>query len=199
MIHEMEQRTDEWFEVRLGRITASRIREVLPQNGNINTTKLNYFAYQLAAQILTGESDTPDYQSAAMLRGTELESEAREAYQMIAGVEVQEVGFVTHDVYPAGCSPDGLIGDDGGLEIKCPLGATQLKYLVNKKLPAEYFPQVQFSLWLTGRKWWDFFSYHPRLKPLLVRVEPDKGYFDKLNEVIEKLDIKIKTIIKEVG
>jgi len=97
---------------------------------------------------------------------------------------VTEVGFCMHDILRCGVSPDGLIGDDGGIEIKCPKPSTHVKYLRNGKLPSEYKAQVMGCLWITGREWWDFMSYHPQMPNLLIRVHRDEEYINQLERLV---------------
>jgi len=149
------------------------------------STQADAYINQLVAEKLTGEQ-TYVYQNEHMARGTELEPEAREMYEFIKEVEVSEVGFCLHDTLDAGCSPDGLIAEDGGLEIKCPAPATHVEYLKAGVLPSKYKQQVMGCLWITGREWWDFVSYHPTMKTLIVRVERDEEYITALEECVTK-------------
>jgi hypothetical protein len=149
------------------------------------STQADSYINQLVAEKLTGET-TPFYQNEHMIRGTELEPDARQLYEFITGSEVQQVGFCLHDTLEAGASPDGLIGEDGGLEIKCPAPATHVEYLRGDKLPSKYKQQVMGCLWITGREWWDFMSYHPNMKPLIVRVERDEDYIAELEACVSK-------------
>src|SRR5262249_4377321 len=114
------------------------------------------------------------------------EPEARRYYEFETGSDVREVGFCMSDCGRFGCSPDGLVGDDGGLELKHPKAATQIKYLDAGVVPPKYLPQVHFSLFVTRREWWDFMSYYPGLRPLLVRTVPDERTV-KMAEAMEKL------------
>ena len=141
---------------------------------------------------------TQGHTSDAMIRGTELEPEARENYEFITGNEVQEVGFIVDldDTY--GCSPDGLIGEDGGIEIKCPLGATMVKYLRSPdELVKNYWQQIQGCMFVTGRKWWDAFAYHPSTPHVLVRVERDDAYIELLEEQVINACLTIKTEVEK--
>lgn len=179
-----EQGSDEWIAARLGIPSASMYGKIITTQGKWSTQADTYIN-QLVAEKLTGEQ-TPFYQNEHMARGTELEPDARKMYEFIKDVEVQEVGFCLHDALEAGASPDGLIGEDGGLEIKCPAPATHVEYLRGGKLPSKYKQQVMGCLWITGREWWDFMSYHPSMKPLIVRVERDEDYIAELEACVSK-------------
>jgi len=179
-----EQGSDEWIYARLGIPSASMYGKIITTQGKWSTQADTYIN-QLVAEKLTGEQ-TPFYQNEHMARGTELEPDARKMYEFIKDVEVQEVGFCLHDTLEAGASPDGLIGEDGGLEIKCPAPATHVEYLRGGKLPSKYKQQVMGCLWITGREWWDFMSYHPSMKPLIVRVERDEDYIAELEACVSK-------------
>jgi dihydrofolate reductase len=105
-------------------------------------------------------------------------------YELETDHEVTEVGFCMHDTLRCGVSPDGLIGDDGGIEIKCPKPSTHVKYLRKGTLPSEYKAQVMGCLWITGRQWWDFMSYHPQMPNLLIRVHRDDEYINQLERLV---------------
>ena len=177
-----EQGSDEWIAARLGVPSASMFGKIITTQGKWST-QADAYINQLVAEKLTGEQ-TYVYQNEHMARGTELEPEARAMYEFIKEVEVNEVGFCLHDTLNAGCSPDGLIAEDGGLEIKCPAPATHVEYLKAGVLPSKYKQQVMGCLWITGREWWDFVSYHPTMKTLIVRVERDEEYIAALEDCI---------------
>lgn len=179
-----EQGTEEWFAARLGVPSASMFSKIVTTKG-VWSTQADSYINQLVAEQLTGEREEV-YQSHHMIRGTELEPEARDLYCLMKDFEVQEVGFCLHDTLKAGCSPDGLIGEDGGLEVKCPAPATHVEYLRGGVLPSRYKQQVMGCLWITQRDYWDFMSYHPTMKPLIVRVERDEEYIAALEENVTK-------------
>lgn len=183
-----EQRSPEWFQARLGVPSASAFGRVITPGGKPSTQADGYLN-KLVAEILTGKSEYQEVNE-AMQRGTDLEPEARQYYELIAG-PVQEVGFCIHDD-GFGCSPDGFVGGDGLLEIKCPLAHTHVEYLIDDAIPGIYIPQVQGQLLVTGRKWCDFLSYHPDMKPLLVRVERDEKFIATLHKLLVDLVDKIK-------
>lgn len=177
-----EQGSEEWLQARLGRPSASNYAKLVTTKGAKSTQAKGYIL-SLAAKIMTGE---PTFVRVTehMERGTMLEPYAREHYEAVTGNTVEEIGFCLHDTLEAGASPDGLIGDDGGLEIKCPSPSVHLEYLESSKLPSKYFQQVQGCLWITGREYWDFMSYHPDIKPLIVRVARDEDFISKLEQEV---------------
>ena len=160
---EIIQGSDEWKALRLGKVTASRVADLMARTKTgYSTSRANYMA-QLIAERLT---DTPaeTYTNAAMQHGVDTEPEARAAYEFYQGVTVEQVAFVSHPkIDQAGASPDGLIGDDGLVEIKCPNTATHLETLLGQAVPGKYETQMQFQMACTGRKWCDFVSYDPRM------------------------------------
>lgn len=170
----MEQRTPEWFAKRLGKVTASRIADLMARTKTgPGASRANYLA-QLVTERLTG-TPTESYKSPAMDWGIEQEAAARAAYSARMGVLVDEVDFVDHPTLQAGASPDGLVGEDGLIEIKCPNTSTMIEYLEDRTIPTKYRLQMQWQLAVTGRDWCDFVAFDPRLPEhlqLLVIREP---------------------------
>jgi putative phage-type endonuclease len=165
----MEQRTQEWFEARKGRITASSVGAILghaPYATRDDVMRRMVREYHGAPEEFEGNIAT-EY-------GTRNEAGALTEYIMETGNEVEQIGFVNYEHW-AGCSPDGLIGEDGGLEIKCPFGLRKDEVPAFKPLKEQphYYDQIQFSLWVTGRKWWDFYQWSPN-GTMLERVEVDE-------------------------
>lgn len=160
---EIIQGSPEWKALRCGKVTASRVADVVAKTKTgYSASRANYLA-QLIAERLTG-SPAETYTNAAMQHGTETEPEARDAYSFYHGVTVEQIAFVPHPkIDQAGASPDGLVGDDGLVEIKCPNTATHLETLLGQAVPAKYIDQMQFQMACTGRKWCDFVSYDPRM------------------------------------
>lgn len=181
-ILEMEQGTQEWLEARLGCPSGSGFSKLITASGTPSSSAESYIN-DLIAELITGES-TPFHVTEWMQRGTELEPFARMNYELETDREVTEVGFCMHDILRCGVSPDGLIGDDGGIEIKCPKPSTHVKYLRKGTLPSEYKAQVMGCLWITGREWWDFMSYHPQMPNLLIRVYRDEEYINQLERLV---------------
>lgn len=162
---DMEQRSEEWMAARLGHVTASQIDCVLAggRGAKESATRANYRA-ALIAERLTGTADPDRFESAAMRRGTEQEPYARAAYEQHDGVLVEQVGFVLHPEIPwAGCSPDGLVGADGLIQIKAPNTATHIETVIKQAIPAKYEAQMYFEMACTGRAWCDFVSFDDRL------------------------------------
>jgi len=176
------QNTDKWFAVRCGVPSASNFEKIVTTKGEPSKQAQKYM-WQLAGEAIT-ETKEETYQNSAMLRGVELESEARSFYELVKDVQVEQVGFCIHDV-GFGCSPDGMVGNDGLIEIKCPSLAVAVGYLLDGVAPIDYFQQLQGQLLVTGRKWCDFISYYPGLPPLIVRVEPDKEFIEKLHNELK--------------
>jgi len=189
----MEQRSEEWFQARLGKVTASRVADVLAKIKSGESASRRNYKIQLVSERLTGEKQET-YVNQAMQDGIDREFYAREKYVQQFG-EVEEVGFIQHPTLEAGASPDGMVGDDGILEIKCPMGSTHTETLMTQDIPSKYVPQVQFQLLVTGRKWCDFVSYHPmfpkHLQIFVKRIEADPAYQ-------QELEAEVKQFLKEV-
>ena len=189
IILDVEQGTEEWLQARLGVPTASNYSKIITSTGK-PSAQADKYINDLVAQKLTGQ--IPEmFKSDAMQRGNDLEPQARAYYEFMTDNVVEEVGLILN-YDGAGCSPDGLIGDDGGIEIKCPLGATHVSYLRANKLPTEYVQQVQGCMYITGRSWWDFVSFHPDMESMIIRVERD-------DEFIEKLDVQMKALLQTIN
>ena len=196
IILDMEQGSDEWLAARLGRPSASMFSKLITTKGKPSTQAGGYIN-KLAGERLSGESEA-FYTNEHMVRGTELEPEAREAYEFISGNNVLEVGFVVDPSFEYGCSPDGLIGTDGGIEIKCPAATTMMKYYQDsEELVKAYYQQIQGCMWVTKRDWWDAFAYHPKMKHVLVRVPRDDTFIAKLAVEVEAAVIEIKNQVEK--
>jgi hypothetical protein len=192
---ECEQGSPEWLTHRLGVPSASQFSKIVTGKGG-KSTQVEAYINQLVAEELTGET-TLVYVNEHMKRGTELEPDARELYEALTGQTVQEVGFCLHDTVNAGCSPDGLIGEEGGLEIKCPAPATHVEWVKAGVVPSKHLQQIMGCLWVTGRSWWDFMSYHQTMKPLIVRVERDEEYIAALAEHVTNAALRIKQDVNQ--
>ena len=180
----MEQRTTEWHAARLGKVTASRVADVIAKTAKgYGASRANLMA-DLICERLTGQPAST-FTNAHMEWGTEQEPHARAAYSARTGELVEEVGFIDHPrIANSGASPDGLVGDDGLVEFKCPATATHLDTLLVGDVPSKYIPQMQWQMACTGRKWCDFCSYDPRLpehlRMFVKRVERDDDYIKML-------------------
>ena len=189
------QRTEAWHQQRLGKVTASRVADVVAKTKTgYSTSRANYMA-ELICERLTGMQGA-SYSNAAMQWGTETEPMARVAYEGTVGALVIETGFVPHKSIPmAGASPDGLINDDGLVEIKCPITATHIETLLGQTVPAKYITQMQWQMACTGRKWCDFVSFDPRMPEemqiFIKRVERD-------DETILSLEREIMMFLSEL-
>jgi putative phage-type endonuclease len=167
----MEQRTDEWKQARVGKVTASRVADIISKTKSGYSASRENYLYELLAERLTGQPYGTGYTSSAMQWGTEQEMFARGVYEMKTGEMVQEVGFIEHpDIPMFGASPDGLVGADGMVEIKCPETKTHLQYYSSKIIPKKYKTQMTVQMMCTGRIWCDFASYDPRLPDNLQMV-----------------------------
>lgn len=190
----MEQRTEEWFSARLGKVTASRVADVLAKIKSGESASRKNYKMELVVQRLTGKPQE-SFTNAAMEWGTEQEPFARMAYEAHTGTFVKEEGFVDHPTIEGfGCSPDGLVGD-GLIEIKCPNTANHIETVLENKAPSKYIPQMQCQMACTGAKWCDFVSFDPRvpedLQLFVVRVERDQEYIDSM-------EVEVKQFLSEV-
>ena len=202
MIEKVEQGTPEWFAARLGNVTASRVADVIAKTkSGYSASRENYMA-QLICERMTN-TVAESYTNAAMQWGTETEPLARAAYESVADVLVDEVGYIAHPtIERAGASPDGLVGVFGLLEIKCPNTATHIDTLISEQVPTKYITQMQWQMSCTGRTWADFVSFDPRLpsglQMFVKRVEFDAEYVAMLKEEVIKflteLDAKISKL-----
>jgi len=191
----MEQGSPEWHQVRLGKVTASRVADLIAKTKTGYSSSRANYAAELICERLTGECQ-PFYMNAAMQWGTDKEPEARAAYAFRHDADVTQVAFVDHPTIPmTGASPDGLVGDDGMVEIKCPLTATHLETLASGKPAGKYITQMQWQMSCTGRKWCDFVSYDPRLPEALrlfvTRIERDDA-------VIADLEREVSTFLADL-
>lgn len=205
IIETCEQGSLEWLDMRLGKVTASRVADVMSKGRGTAPSKTSEsYMMELIAEALTGRSK-PFFENDAMKWGTETEPQARAMYSVNNDfVEVKEVAFVEHN-NQIGISPDGFVGENGLFEAKCPNTTTQLKRALSDDYSKDYKPQIQMQLWVTEREWCDFVSFDPRLDCdaayLEQRVFRDEEYIEemkvkvyafveKMNELIEQLTTK---------
>lgn len=186
---DLPQRSDEWFRARLGKVTASRVADLMAKTKTGYAASRDNYKAELVVQRLTQALES-SYSNAAMQWGVDHEPLARAAYESKRGILVKEVGFIDHPTIQwAGASPDGLV-EDGLIEIKCPQAATHLEYLQAKKPPRKYLLQMQFQMACSGRQWCDFVSYHPKYPPHLqlleVRIERDSALIEQIEEEVSK-------------
>ena len=191
--YDIEQNSDEWMALRCGKFTASMFKDLFAKE---TTQTYQDAIYKIVFERLTGE--VPEsFSNDWMQRGHELEQEASDWYSLTTGYEVLNGGFFKLSDW-IGASPDGLIGEDGLIEIKCPKYSTMINYLLDQRVPKIYEWQVQGQLYVTGRAWCDFICYHPKLKRLVLRIERDDKMLSdleqKLNESISKADSIIEKL-----
>jgi len=204
IIETCEQGSAEWLTMRLGKVTASRVAEVLSKGrGASPSQKEKSYMIELIAETLTGQSK-PFFENDAMRWGTETEPQARSMYEINNDfLTVKEVAFIELNDF-IGVSPDGLVGDNGLLEIKCPTTTTQIKRALSDDYSADYKAQIQMQLWVSEREWCDFVSFDPRLdceaSYLQQRVMRDEEYIkvmqDKVFAFVEKKNEFIKRLTK---
>lgn len=192
----LEQGTPEWHMSRCGIPSASNFDKIITTKGEQSKQRTKYL-WQLAGETILGVPEET-YQNGAMLRGKELEAEARGFYQVVTDADIEQVGFCLADDARFGCSPDSLVGEDGGLEIKCPNLSTHVGYLLDGVLPTEYFQQVQGNMLVTGRKWWSFLSYYPGIKPLLIMVERDEKFIKALDAELKKFCVELEETVEKL-
>jgi len=192
-IIDCQQGEPAWFQARLGIPTASEFSTVMAK-GEGKTRKK--YMLELAGEILTGEP-RETYTNQHMERGKIMEDEARDLYAFLKNCEPQRVGFIRNG--NAGCSPDSLIGDAGGLEIKTALAHIQIDRLMKNELPPEHKAQVQGSIWIAEREWWDFSSYcNPKL-PLFVKfVQRDNGYIANLKGEVDRFNDELQAVVERI-
>jgi len=187
------QGTDEWFKVRLGKLTASTAQAVASNGKGLET-----LCFEKVAEIISGVQED-GYKNADMERGNEQEKLARSAYEMETGLPVKTVGFIELDER-VGCSPDGLVNEDGLVEIKCHNGATLVKLLFSGKIDTKYVWQMQFQMYVTGRQWVDYVGFNenfPNLK--IIRVERDEDAIEKIRIGVEQGKETITSILEGVS
>lgn len=200
---EIVQGSPEWKALRCGKVTASRVADIVAKTkSGYSASRANYLA-QLIAERLTG-TPAESFTNAAMQHGTETEPEARCAYEFYQGVTVEQVAFVPHPkIDQAGASPDGLVDADGLVEIKCPNTATHLETLLGQAVPGKYDTQIQFQLACTGRKWCDFVSYDPRMpehmRLFIKRVQRDDKRINELETEIASFLLEMAVKLSELN
>ena len=200
-LHYCDQRSDEWRALRLGKVTASRIPDLTARTQSGWSASRSNYAAELVLERLTGVI-TESYVNGAMQYGIEKEPEARAAYVFMTDAGVEEIGFIEHPtVHLSGCSPDGLVGDDGMIEIKCPYPATHLQTLLTKTVDGKYTKQIQWQLACAERQWCDFISYRPDFPPpmqlYIQRVTRDDVMISEMTgQVLDFLSDVANTVAK---
>ena len=203
----MEQGTEEWQSARCGKVTASRIADLMAKTkSGYSASRENYLAQLIVERFTGGKAES--FTSAAMQWGNEQEPFARAAYEVRKGVFVDEVGFIPHpNIYGAGASPDGLVGDDGLVEIKCPNTATMIDTLINGTVPNKYYVQMQMQMACTERQWCDYAVFDPRMPEsaqlFVKRINRDVKFIAEMESEIIKflieLEAKFETLKSKLG
>jgi len=199
---DIEQGSAEWFAIRCGKVTASRVADIIATTkSGYSASRANYEA-QLICEVLTGKP-AESFTNSAMQWGTDTEPLARAQYELKSGNMVDQIGFVSHPmIEQSGASPDGLIGTDGLIEIKCPNTSTHLDTLLNQTVPTKYITQIQWQLACTQRKWCDFVSYDPRLPEnlslFIKRVDADVTMIESLESEVKKFLVGVNDKVSKL-
>jgi len=189
---DINQGSPEWFEIRVGKVTASHAQAI----GN-NGKGLDTYLLEVVSEMFSS-SEKEHYSNEHTERGNELEPIARSMYELQNDVEVEEIGFAEYNDF-VGCSPDGLVGKDGMIEIKCPDDKTYFNLLMNEKIDNAYIWQCQMNMLILERKWCDLVFYNPNFEKSMkiFRLEPDKEMFSKLKEGFEKAEAEITRLVSK--
>lgn len=201
---EYKQNTLDWLQARAGVVTASEFGALVTPTWKIADSKgTQTYLHTKVAEVWSGAPLPGENSSLDMDFGKILEDEARPLFQLETGLSVEVVAFITSDDKRVGCSPDGLIGEDGGVEIKSPLAQTHVGYLLDGKVPPKYLAQVHGSMYVTGRKFWYFMSYRRLYPPLILKVERDEDIQAVIHEAVtnflDRMDIALKRLEEKNG
>lgn len=197
IVHDLEQGTGEWLRARLGIPTTSDFDKIISPDGKLMGETRRTFAKRNLTELMLGRPvETPNTEW--MIRGSDLEREAVETYEFMTDLKTETVGFITDDKGLCGTSPDRMVGEDGLLEIKCPAPWTHTEYLIENKIDKKYKPQMQGQMFITGRKWVDWYSYHPELAPLVIRHERDEKYQERIRYCLDQYNEYMKLKISEL-
>ena len=198
------QGSEDWLKERAGKFTGSKFVDVMARSKKTGEPLKAYFdlIWQIVAERLTGEP-TEQVTAKSLQWGNDIEPYAREAYELETGCFVEQSGFLLHPDYEyAGCSPDGLVGNDGIIEMKCPKSPTIHLERFLSGVPDEYMPQIQGNLWVTNRNWCDFVSYDPRMpeqyRLLIKRVNRDDIYIKHLEQYVIEAESKVNELINQL-
>lgn len=197
-IHDFKQHSPEWNTVRLGKVTASEADSLVSPEGKIRTGEgpKAYLCRKVCEKILGYAQETGG--TFQMDQGTIAETVALPWYAFTFDRDIRRVGFCESFDGRFGCSPDALVGEDGGVEIKHPAPPLHLRYLIEGVVPKDYVIQVQFCLWVTGRRWWDFVSFSRQFNPLVVRVEKDPKLQDAISEALAQFADKFDAVYTKI-
>jgi hypothetical protein len=195
--HRCAQYSDEYDRLKLGLPTSSNFKKIITPGGDPSKQWRGYACHLIAERLLERKVDT--YTSPAMERGLAVEEEATQWYSWSEGRETETIGFITNDEKTMGCTPDRLVGDDGLLEVKCPMPPGQVDYLITGKPHTEHKPQLQGQLYISKREWVDICCWHQELPRIVVRAERDEHFIDKLTTEIEKFNDFIEGVMAKIG
>jgi len=196
IIIDCEQGTPEWFAARLGKPSASRFAEIYTSTGKESKSREKYL-YELAGEVISGQMDV-GYKNGYMQRGNDMEDEARSTFEFIEGVEISKVGFCLDDGGRWGCSPDGLILPEGGLELKCKNLALHVECIKKDAVPAQHMVQIQGGMWVTGAKYWYFMSYFPGVKAFIKLVPRNDSFIKQLEIAVRQFCVDLDKVVEEV-
>ena len=198
-IIDVEHNSTEWYQLRCGRLTSSAFKQIVTPVKCKLSAQSDEYMYELIGEKATGLWDE-GFRTNDMLRGQMLEPAAADLYELMTGTKTRKGVFILDDTGMIGASPDRLVDDDGCLEIKCPKLKTHIKYMVKgiEALGNDYKPQYMGHLMLTGRKFVDVFSYHPEMQPVLIRVERDDEYIEKLETALNEFIVKMGETIEQL-
>lgn len=201
IVHDVQQGSEAWKALRRGIPTASEFDALVTPEWKVRTgqTPETFLNKKLCERLLGYSSSELNAASYAMDQGTILENEARPWYEFTQGQKVQTVGFITTADGMAGCSPDGLIGDDSGLEVKCPQAETHIRYLLAGSVPKEYAAQVQGCMFVTQRPRWVFVSYSRVLRPMIVEVEADPTAQAAISDALAKFSSRFAEAVAKLS
>ncbi len=191
-IIDCEQNSEEWLRARMGIPTASAFSDVLAKGEG--KTRRTYML-KLAGEIITGEP-MESFTNGHTERGHAMEDEARDLYTFQTGASLQRVGFVKNG--NVGCSPDSLIGEDGGLEIKTKLPHLLIDIILKDKCPPEHMAQIQGTLWVTGRQWWDIVIYWPGIPLFVKRIARDEVYIKTISDEVERFSTELDSVVRQI-
>ena len=195
---DIEQNSPEWLQARAGIPTASQFATVLAKGktpGSESVTRRKYML-QVAGEIITGERAEPTFSNDHTERGHKLEPEARDLYAFSTGAQLERVAFIRNG--RAGCSPDSLIGDDGGAEIKTKLPHILAELLLKGEFPPEHKAQVQGTLWVSKRQWWDIVCYWPKMPLFVKRVYRDEPYIQRLATEVDRFNAEVDAVVAQI-
>lgn len=196
VIHDCIQGSESWERLRIGIPTSSSFDKIITPLGKPSKSWEKYAYFLIAERFLDRKINT--YKSDAMENGKIIEEDAAADYELQTGNDTQIVGFVTNDAGTIGASPDRLVGDEGLLEVKCPMPQTQMEYLITGKIDREYWPQLQGQLFITGRKWVDIISFNPELPRSIIRVERDVEFIACLESLLGEFNAFLDQVTSKI-